>query len=163
MNEQCICMILGSHKQISLKDGSAHSNMHITFNLLTLTSEMHFVKFHPEVVCLLTRGQRKYAPLGMRLLWTYIRSYFLVYICHLMSHFVITPKLQRIWSWSFGFAIWKIWAFIWYQTIYYFQLNPGGENVIGIRAFKTVWLLLVMAAESHVSSLLRVPLCIGMS
>ena len=40
-----------------------------TFNWLTLTSEMHFVKFHPEVAsCLLSRGKRKYAPLGMRLL-----------------------------------------------------------------------------------------------
>ena len=41
---------------------------------------MHFVKFHPEVAsCLLPRGKRKYAPVGMRLLWKYIRNYFLVY------------------------------------------------------------------------------------
>ena len=86
-----------------------------TFNWLTLTSEMHFVKFHPEVAsCLLCRGKRKYAPLGMRLLWKYIRNYFLVY--HLISHlFVISPKLQRIWSWNFGFAIRKIWALIWFK------------------------------------------------
>ena len=59
-----------------------------TFNWLTLTSEMHFVKFHPEVAsCLLSRGKRKYAPLGMRLLWKYIRNYFLVY--HLISHFLL--------------------------------------------------------------------------
>ena len=38
----------------------------------------------------------------------------------------ISPKLQRIWSWNFGFAIRKIWAFIWYQKIHYFQLSPGG-------------------------------------
>ena len=58
------------------------------FNWLTLTSEMHFVKFHPEVAsCLLSRGKRKYAPLGMRLLWKYIRNYFLVY--HLISHFLL--------------------------------------------------------------------------
>ena len=58
------------------------------FNWLTLTSEMHFVKFHPEVVsCLLSRGKRKYAPLGMRLLWKYIRNYFLVY--QLTSHFLL--------------------------------------------------------------------------
>ena len=49
--------------------------------------------------------------------------------------FVISPKLQRIWSWNFGFAIRKIWPFIWYQKIYYFRLSPGDENVIGIRAF----------------------------
>ena len=31
-----------------------------TINWLTLTSEMHFVKFHPEVAsCLLSRGKRK--------------------------------------------------------------------------------------------------------
>ena len=55
---------------------------------MTLTSEMHFVKFHPEVAsCLISRGKRKYAPLGMRLLWKYIRNYFLVY--HLISHFLL--------------------------------------------------------------------------
>ena len=37
-----------------------------TFNWLTLTSEMDFAKFHPEVAsCLLSRGKRKYAPLGI--------------------------------------------------------------------------------------------------
>ena len=59
-----------------------------TFNWLILTSEMHFVKFHPDVAsCLLLRGKRKYAPLGMRLLWKYIRNYFLVY--HLISHILL--------------------------------------------------------------------------
>ena len=49
---------------------------------------MHFVKFHPEVAsCLLFRGKRKYAPLGMRLLWKYIRNYFLVY--QLISRFLL--------------------------------------------------------------------------
>ena len=110
----------------------------IVINWLTLTSEMHFVKFHPEVVsCLLSRGKRKYAPLGMRLLWIYIRNYFVVY--HLTSHFLLyLQKLQRIWRWNIGFAIRKIWAFIWYQKIDYFLLSPGDENVIGIRYFKLV-------------------------
>ena len=59
-----------------------------TFNWLTLTSEMHFVKFHLEVAsCLRSRGKRKYVPLGMRLLWKYIRNYFLVY--HLTSHILL--------------------------------------------------------------------------
>ena len=40
--------------------------------------------------------------------------------------FVISLKLQRIWSWKFGFGIRKICAFIWYQKIHYFQLSPGG-------------------------------------
>ena len=49
---------------------------------------MHFVKFLPEVAsCLLSGGKRKYAPLGMRLLWKYIRNYFLVY--QLTSHFLL--------------------------------------------------------------------------
>ena len=67
----------------------------VTFNWLTLTSDMHFVKFHPEVVsCLLSRGKRKYAPLGMRLLWKYLRNYFLVY--QLTSHFfVMSPKTTK--------------------------------------------------------------------
>ena len=68
-----------------IKGGYAHSNMQ------TLTSEMHFVKFHPEVAsCLLSRGKRKYASLGMRLLWKYIRNYFLVY--HFISHFLLYLK-----------------------------------------------------------------------
>ena len=49
---------------------------------------MYFVKFHPEVAsCLLSRGKRKYVPLGMRLLWKYIRNCFLVY--DLISHFLL--------------------------------------------------------------------------
>ena len=31
--------------------------------------------------------------------------------------FVISPKLQRIWSWNFGFATRKLGAFIWYQKM----------------------------------------------
>ena len=59
-----------------------------TFNWLTLTSEMHFMKFHPVVAfCLLSRGNREYAPLGMRLLRKYIRNYFLVY--QLISPFLV--------------------------------------------------------------------------
>ena len=122
-----------------LKGGCAH----FTFNWLTLTSEMHFVKFHPEVAsCLLSRGKRKYAPLGMRLLWKYMRNYFLVY--HLTPHFLLylqNYNVQRIWSWNFRFANRKIWTFIWYQK----NVGPtssgwalGDETVIGIRAFKEV-------------------------
>ena len=57
-----------------------------TFNWLTLTSKMHFVKFHPEELLFTFQRQKKYAPLGMRLLWKYI-NYFLVY--HLISHFLL--------------------------------------------------------------------------
>ena len=94
-----------------------------TFNWLTLTSEMHFVKFHPVVAsCLLSRGKRKYAPLGM---WKYIRNYFLVY--QLISPVLVyLQNYKELEAEIFGFAIRKIWAFIWYQKIYYFRLSPGG-------------------------------------
>ena len=63
-----------------------------TFNWLTLTSEMYFVRFHPEVTsCLLSRGKTKYATLGMRLWCKYIRNYLLVY--QLASHFL--PYLRN--------------------------------------------------------------------
>ena len=63
-----------------------------TFEWLTLTSEMYFVRFHPEVTsCLLSRGKTKYATLGMRLWCKYIRNYLLVY--QLTSHFL--PYLRN--------------------------------------------------------------------
>ena len=109
-----------------------------TFNWLTLTSEMHFVKFHPEVTsCLLSRGKRKYAPQGMRLLWKYIRNYFLVY--HLISHFLLYLQNYKEFEseildlqsekYELSFDVKK-------YTISGWAL--GDENVIGIRAFKTV-------------------------
>ena len=101
----------------------------------TLTSEMHFVKFHPEVAsCLLSRVKRKYAPLGLRLLWKYI-NYFLVN--HLTSHFllylqnynefeagILDLQLEK-YGLSFDIKIYttSCWAL-------------GDENVIGIRSFK---------------------------
>ena len=100
-----------------------------TFNWLTLTSEMHFVKFHPEVAsCLLWSGKRKYAPLGMRLLWKYIRNIFSG-IPFNFTHFVISQKLQRILSWNFGFTIRKIWAFIWYQKNILLSVEPWGMRM----------------------------------
>ena len=43
----------------------------VTFIWLTSTSEMHFVKFHRKAAsCLLSRGKRKYAPLG----WGYYEN-----------------------------------------------------------------------------------------
>ena len=107
-----------------------------TFNWLTLTSEMHFVKFHPEVAsCLLSRGKRKCAPLGMRLIWKYIRNYFLVY--QLISHFLsylqnykeFKAKILDLQPEKYGlsFDIKKCTTSGW---------ALGDENVIGIRAFK---------------------------
>ena len=99
-----------------------------TFNWLTLTSEMHFVKFHPEVAsCLLSRGKNKYAPLGMRLLWKiwkYIRNYFLVY--QLISHFLsylqnykeFKAKILDLQPEKYGLSF--------DIKMYYFRLSPGG-------------------------------------
>ena len=107
-----------------------------TFNWLTLTSEMHFVKFHPEVAsCLLSRGKIKYAPLGMRLLWKYIRNYFLVYqlILHFLSYLqnykeseaeILDLQLEK---YGLSFDIKKCTTSGW---------ALGDENVIGIRSFK---------------------------
>ena len=93
---------------------------------------MHFVKFHPEVAsCLLSRDKRKYAPLGMRLLWKYIRNCFLVY--QLISHFLLylqnykefEAEILNFQSEKYGlsFDIKKYTTSGW---------APGDENVIGI-------------------------------
>ena len=115
-----------------------------TFNWLTLTSEMHFVKFHPKVAsCLLSRGKRKYAPLGMRLLWKYIRNYFLVY--HLISHILLylqnykefEAEILDLQSEKYGlsFDIKKYTTSGW---------ALGDENVIGIRPKKIKFCLVVL-------------------
>ena len=97
-----------------------------TFNWLTLTSEMHFCEVSPWGSFLFSlQRQRKVCTPGMRLSWKYIRNYFLVYH-FIFTFFVISPKLQRIWSWNFGFANRKIGTFIWYQKMYHFRLSPGG-------------------------------------
>ena len=109
-----------------------------TFNWLNLTSEMHFVKFHPEVAsCLPARGKRKYASLGMRLLWKYIRNYFLVY--HLISHFLLYLQNYKefeaeildlqLEKYGLSFDIKKYTTSGW---------ALGYENVMGIRSFKVI-------------------------
>ena len=106
-----------------------------TFNWLTLTSEMHFVKFHPEVASLLSRGKRKYAPLGMRLLWKYLRNYFLVY--QLTSYFLLYLQNYKefeaeildlqLEKYGLSFDIKKCTTSGW---------ALGDENMIGISFFK---------------------------
>ena len=105
-----------------------------TFNWLTLTSEMHFVKFHPDVAsCLLSRGKGKYAPLGMRLLWKYIRNYFLVYqlisrfLLYLQNYKEFEAEILDLQSEKYGlsFDVKKYTTSGW---------ALGDENVIGIRA-----------------------------
>ena len=103
-----------------------------TFNWLTLTSEMHFVKFHPEVAsCFLSRGKRKYALLGMRLLWKYIRNYFLVYqwTSHFLSYLQNYKEFEaeildlQLEKYGLSFDIKKCTTSCW---------ALGDENVIGI-------------------------------
>ena len=108
-----------------------------TFNWLTLTSEMHFVTFHPEVAsCLLSRGKIKYAPLGMRLLWKYIRNYFLVY--HLISYFLL--YLQNYKEFEAEILDLQSEKYVLSFDIKKYTTSGwalGDENVIGIRAFNT--------------------------
>ena len=103
-----------------------------TFNWLTLTSEMHSV----VASCLLSRGKRKYAPLGMRLLWKYIRNYFLVYqlispfLVYLQNYKEFEAEILDLQSEKYGlsFDIKKYTTSGWALR---------DENVIGIRAFNT--------------------------
>ena len=110
-----------------------------TLNWLTLISEMHFVKFHHEVAsCLLFRGKRKYAPLGMRLILKYIRNHFLVYqlishLSYLQNYKEFKAKILDLQPEKYGlsFDIKKC--------------TPSGwalrdENVIGTRAFNSPYL-----------------------
>ena len=128
----------------------------LIFNWLTLTSEMHFVKFYPEVAsCLLSRGRRKNAPLGMRLLRKYIRNYFLVY--QLTSHFlsylqnykefeaeILDLQLKNM---SFHLISKKCTTSGW---------ALGDENVIGIRSFKVLFVISVLMFRHSKSVCLQI-------
>ena len=107
-----------------------------TFNWLTLTSEMYFVRFHPEVTsCLLSRGKTKYATLGMRLWCKYIRNYLLVY--QLTSHFL--PYLRNYKEFEGKISDLQLEKYgLSFETKKYTTSGwaRGDENVIGIRAFK---------------------------
>ena len=107
-----------------------------TFNWLTLTSEMYFVRFHPEVTsCLLSRGKTKYATLGMRLWCKYIRNYLLVY--QLTSHFL--PYLQNYKEFEGEISDLQLEKYgLLFETKKYTTSGwaRGDENVISIRAFK---------------------------
>ena len=108
-----------------------------TFNWLTLTSEMYFVRFHPEVTsCLLSRGKTKYATLGMRLWCKYIRNYLLVY--QLISHFL--PYLRNYKEFEGEISDLQLEKYgLSFETKKYTTSGwaRGDENVIGIRAFKS--------------------------
>ena len=64
-----------------------------TFNWLTLTSEMHFLKFHPEVAsCLLSRGKRKVCTPGDEAIMKIHKKLFSGILFN-FTLFVISPKL----------------------------------------------------------------------
>ena len=70
---------------------------------------------------------------------------------------VIPPKLQRIWNWNFGFAARKIWAFIWYQKMYYFRLSPKGwECDQHIKSPLTSHVVISNKALKHIYNIYRV-------
>ena len=128
----------GSYKQILKVDMPILTCIFFTFNWLTLTSEIHFVEVHSEVAsCLLSRGKRKNAPLGMRLLWKYIRNVFLVY--HLISPFLFCLQNYKEFEAEIldlrseknglSFDIKKYTTSGW---------ALGDENMIGIRAFNSL-------------------------
>ena len=108
------------------------------FWLIDLDLWNAFCEVPPEVAsCLLSTGKRKYASLGMRLSWKYIRNYFLVY--HLISHFLLylqnykefEAEILDLQSEKYGlsFDIKKYTTSGW---------ALGDENVIGLRAFNYV-------------------------
>ena len=112
--------------------------IYFTFNWLTLTSEIHFVKFHPEVAsCLLSRDKKKVrTPGDEAMIKKYIRNYFLVY--QLTSHFLSYLQNYK----EFGAEILDL------QSEKYglsFDIKKyttsgwalGDENVIGIRSFNS--------------------------
>ena len=112
---------------VHFKGGCAYFNMYLfTFNWLTLTSEMHFFEVSPWGSFLFTlQRQKKVCTPGDEAIMKIHKKLFSGIPIN-FTLLVISPKLQRIWSWNFGFAIRKIWAFIWYQKIYYCRLSPGG-------------------------------------
>ena len=106
---------------------------------------MHFVKFCPGVAsCLLSRGKRKYAPLGMRLLWKYMRNYFLVY--HLTSHSVLyLQNYKEFEAEILDLQLEKFWISFDIKKCTTSGWALGDENVIGIKPFKhqKFWKLLL--------------------
>ena len=101
------------------------TSIFFTFNWLTLTSNA-FCEVSPWGSFLFTlQRQKKVCTPGDEAIMK-IHKKLVSGIPINFTFFVISPKLQRIWSRNFGFATRKIWAFIWYQKKYYFRLSPGG-------------------------------------
>ena len=111
----------------SLKGGYAHSNMHFRGQGQSIKSEKYaFCEVSPWGSFLFTlQRQKKVCTPGDKAIMKIHKKLFSGIPIN-FTLLVRSPKLQRIWSWNFGFAIRKIWAFIWYQKIYYFRLSPGG-------------------------------------
>ena len=129
----------GDHKLYGLKvDMPTLTCIFFTFYWLTLTSEMHFVKFHPEGSFLFTlQRQKKVCTPGDEVIMKkYMRNYFLVY--HLISHFLLYLQNYKEFeaeildlqseNYGFSFDIKKYTTSGW---------TLGDENVIGIRTFNS--------------------------
>ena len=99
-----------------------------TFNWLTLTSEIHFVNFHPVIAsCITLQRQKKVCTPGDEAIMKIHKLFSgIPFLLYLKNYKEFEPEILDLQSE-------KWWAFIWYQKIYYFRLSPGDENVIGIR------------------------------
>ena len=70
----------------------------------------------------------------MRLLWKYIRNYFLVY--HLIWHFLLyLQNYKEFEAEILDLQPEKYGLLFDIKKLYYFRLSSGDENVIGKRAF----------------------------
>ena len=86
---------------------------------------MHFVKFHPEVAsCLLSRGKRKDAPLGMRLLWKYVDKklfsglpFNFTFLLYLHNYIEFEAEILELQIEKYGLS---------FDIKNYFRLTPGG-------------------------------------
>ena len=110
---------------------------------------MYFVRFHPEVTSrLLSRGKTKYVTLGMRLWCKYIRNYLLVY--QLTSHFL--PYLKNYKEFEGEISDLQLQKYgLSFETKKYTTSGwaRGDENVIGIRAFKSIYFWNVQAERNN--------------
>ena len=118
---------LNEYYFFAIKGGCAHFNMYIFhLQLIDLDLWNAFCEVSPwESFLFSLQRQKKVCTPGDEAIMKIQKKLFSGIPIN-FTFFVITPKLQGIWSWNFGFATRKIWAFIWYQKIYYFRLSPGG-------------------------------------
>ena len=95
---------------------------------------MHYVKFHPEVACLLSRGKRKCTP-GDEAIMKIHKKLFsgipinFTFLSYLQNYKEFEAAILDLQTEKYGLSF-DI------KKMYYFQLSPRDENVIGIYSFK---------------------------